>query len=159
MARPLRVSAFSHVTIRVSDLDRSIPFYRDVLGLEQVFDVKLAGGGLDEVTGGSGMAGRMVGFLVPGNGVMVELICFANRELRRDDAGNRLGYGNLSLGVDDLDAAYQSLLDLGVTPDQKPVEVGGVRMFFVADPDGTRIEIIDFPGDGVVTSAGFHGRA
>ncbi len=159
MARPLRVSAFSHVTIRVSDLDRSIPFYRDVLGLEQVFDVNLAGGGLDEVTGGSGMAGRMVGFLVPGNGVMVELICFANRELRRDDAGNRLGYGNLSLGVDDLDAAYQSLLDLGVKPDQKPVEVGGVRMFFVADPDGTRIEIIDFPGDGVVTSAGFHGRA
>ncbi len=159
MARPLRVSAFSHVTIRVSDLERSIPFYRDVLGLEQVFDVKLAGGGLDEVTGGSGMAGRMVGFLVPGNGVMVELICFANRELRRDDAGNRLGYGNLSLGVDDLDAAYQSLLDLGVKPDQRPVEVGGVRMFFVADPDGTRIEIIDFPGDGVVTSAGFHGRA
>ena len=113
MARPLRVSAFSHVTIRVSDLERSIPFYRDVLGLEQVFDVKLAGGGLDEVTGGSGMAGRMVGFLVPGNGVMVELICFANRDMRRDDAGNRLGYGNLSLGVDDLDAAYQSLLDLG----------------------------------------------
>ncbi len=159
MARPLRVSAFSHVTIRVSDLDRSIPFYRDVLGLEQVFDVNLAGGGLDEVTGGSGMAGRMVGFLVPGNGVMVELICFANRELRRDDAGNRLGYGNLSLGVDDLEAAYQSFVDLGVMPDQKPVEVGGVRMFFVADPDGTRIEIIDFPGDGVVTSAGFHGRA
>ena len=159
MARPLRVSAFSHVTIRVSDLDRSIPFYRDVLGLEQVFDVNLAGGGLDEVTGGSGMAGRMVGFLVPGNGVMVELICFANRDMRRDDAGNRLGYGNLSLGVDDLEAAYQSFVDLGVMPDQKPVEVGGVRMFFVADPDGTRIEIIDFPGDGVVTSAGFHGRA
>ena len=167
MARPLRVSAFSHVTIRVSDLDRSIPFYRDVLGLEQVFDVKLAGGGLDEVTGGSGMAGRMVGFLVPGNGVMVELICFANRDMRRDDAGNRLGYGNrlrntkthCRVGVDDLDAAYQSLLDLGVKPDQRPVEVGGVRMFFVADPDGTRIEIIDFPGDGVVTSAGFHGRA
>ncbi len=159
MARPLRVSAFSHVTIRVSDLDRSIPFYRDVLGLEQVFDVNLAGGGLDEVTGGSGMAGRMVGFLVPGNGVMVELICFANRDMRRDDAGNRLGYGNLSLGVDDLEAAYQSFVDLGVMPDQKPVEVGGVRMFFVADPDGTRIEIIDFPGHGVVTSAGFHGRA
>ncbi|MDJ0849563.1 MAG: VOC family protein [Myxococcota bacterium] len=159
MADPLRVSAFSHVTIRVSDMDRSIPFYRDVLGLEQVFDVNLSGGGLDEVTGGSDMAGRMVGFLVPGNGVMIELICFANRELRRDDAGSRLGYGNLSLGVDDLDAAYQTFLDLGVTPDQKPVEVGGVRMFFVADPDGTRIEIIGFPGDGVVTSAGFHGRS
>ena len=93
------------------------------------------------------------------DGVMVELICFANRDMRRDDAGNRLGYGNLSLGVDDLEAAYQSFVDLGVTPHQKPVEVGGVRMFFVADPDGTRIEIIDFPGDGVVTSAGFHGRA
>lgn len=159
MPDPLRVSAFSHVTIRVSDLERSIPFYRDVLGLEPVFDVELSGGGLDEVTGGSGVAGRMAGFLVPGNGVMVELICFPGREMRRDDAANRLGYGNLSLGVEDLDAAHQAFLDLGVRPDQKPVEVGGVRMFFVADPDGTRIEIIAFPGEGVFTSAGLHGRA
>ena len=159
MTDALQVCAFSHVTIRVTDLERSIPFYRNVLGLEQVFDLDLSGSGLDEVTGGSGMAGRMVGFLVPGNGVMVELICFSGRKMRRDLGGDRLGYGNLSLGVDDLDAAYQNLLDLGVQPEQKPVEVGGVRMFFVADPDGTRIEIIDFPGEGVVTSAGFHGRA
>lgn len=159
MADPLRVSAFSHVTIRVSDLERSIPFYRDVLGLEQVFDVQLAGGGLDEILASSESAGRMVGFLVPGNGVMVELICFSHMEMKRDDARNRLGYGNLSLGVDDLDAAYETIRANGVEPDSKPVEVGGVRMFFVADPDGTRIEIIDFPGDGVVTSAGFHGRA
>jgi glyoxylase I family protein len=73
---PLRVSAFSHVTIRVSDPERSVPFYRDVLGLEPVFDVELSGGGLDAVTGTAGAAGRMVGLLVPGNGVMVELICF-----------------------------------------------------------------------------------
>lgn len=167
MTGPLRVAAFSHVTIRVSEMERSISFYRDVLGLELVFDIELAGDGLDAVTGASGAAGRMAGFLVPGNGVMVELICFAHRELRKDDrtlpvrsdARDRLGYGNLSLGVDDIDAAYQAFLALGVDPDQQPVEVGGVRMFFVADPDGTRIEIIDFPGDGVVTSAGFHGRA
>jgi catechol 2,3-dioxygenase-like lactoylglutathione lyase family enzyme len=76
---PLRVSAFSHVTIRVSDPERSVPFYRDVLGLEPVFDVELSGGGLDAVTGTAGAAGRMVGLLVPGNGVMVELICFPQR--------------------------------------------------------------------------------
>jgi glyoxylase I family protein len=157
VADPLRVAAFSHVTIRVSDLERSIPFYRDVLGLEPVFDVELSGGGLDAVTGSSGAAGRMVGFLVPGNGVMVELICFAHRAMGRDVARDRLGYGNLSLGVRDLDAAYETLRRHGVEPDQKPVEVGGVRMFFVADPDGTRIEIIGFPA-GAVTSAGFHGR-
>jgi glyoxylase I family protein len=159
MADPLRVSAFSHVTIRVSDLERSIPFYRDVLGLEQVFDIDLSGGGLDEILASSETVGRMLGFLVPGNGVMVELIGFSHMEMRRDDSSDRLGYGNLSLGVDDLDAAYETFLAHGVEPDSKPVEVGGVRMFFVGDPDGTRIEIIEFPGDGVVTSAGFHGRA
>jgi catechol 2,3-dioxygenase-like lactoylglutathione lyase family enzyme len=39
-----------------------------------------------------------------------------------------------------------------VWPLQRPVGVGGVRMFFVADPDGTPIELIEFPGGALLPS-------
>ena len=45
---------------------------------------------------------------------------------------------------------------LRLAPLQKPVDVGGVRMFFLADPDGTSIELIEFPR-GATTSAAFNG--
>jgi len=54
---------FSHVTVRVSDIDRSLLFYRDGLGLRVLFDVVLAGAGLEAVTGARGASGRMVGLL------------------------------------------------------------------------------------------------
>ena len=37
------------------------------------------------------------------------------------------------------------MIDLGFRPAQEPVDIGGVRMFFVHDPDGTPIEIIEYP--------------
>ena len=71
---PLPVLAFSHVCIGVSDVDRSLGFYRDVLGMDVVFDVELEGESVEQVTMGAGSKGRMVGGLV--GGVMVELISF-----------------------------------------------------------------------------------
>lgn len=147
----LRIRNFSHVCIGVSDIERSLAFYRDALGLEEIFDVELAGPGLEAVTGRGGAAGRMVGCRVPGSDVSIELICFAGRREARPGRPGPFGYSNVSLSVDDLDAAFAALVERGIAA-QKPVEVGGVRMFFVADPDGTPIEIIEFPR-GATTSA------
>ena len=148
----IRIRNFSHVCVGVSDIERSLAFYRDVLGLETIFDVELSGPGLEAVTGQGGAVGRMVGCRVPGSTVSIELICFARpRDPARARAGP-FGYTNVSLSVDDLDAAWTALEARGVAPLQKPVAVGGVRMFFVADPDGTPIEIIEFPR-GATTSA------
>jgi glyoxylase I family protein len=63
---------------------------------------------------------------------------------------------NIALTVGDLAAAWAALDSRGARP-QPPVEVGGVRMFFLGDPDGTPIEIIEFPG-GALSSAD-HNRA
>ena len=148
----IRIRNFSHVCVGVSDLERSLAFYRDVLGLETIFDVELSGPGLEAVTGQGGAVGRMVGCRVPGSGVSIELICLARpREAARGRPGP-FGYTNVSLSVDDLDAAFAALEARGVQRLRKPVEVGGVRIFFVADPDGTPIEIIEFPR-GATTSA------
>ena len=147
---------FSHITVRVSDMERSLAFYRDGLGLRVIFDVSLDGAGLEAVTGSKGSKGRMVGLLVPGAGrVSIELLGFEHPKSERPPQGRFTGYSNISLSVDDLDAAHAECLARGLRPLQKPVDVGGVRMFFLADPDGTAIELIEFP-HGATTSADFN---
>lgn len=148
---------FSHITVRVCDLDRALAFYRDGLGLRQLFDVRLDGPGLDAVTGTKGARGRMVGLLVPGAGkVSIELIHFEHPPLARPPEGRWSGWGNISISVDDLDAAHAACVANGLAPLSPPVEVGGVRMFFLTDPDGARIELIEFSG-GHSTSAAWNG--
>jgi glyoxylase I family protein len=138
---PLEIGGFSHVCIGVSDMERSIEFYRDVMGMDVVFDVELEGPSMESVSGQSGARGRMVGGLL--GGAVVELLALGDEPAsgRRP----RIGYTNMSFRCDDLDATYQQALDLGLRPQQEPVDIGGVRMFFVADPDGTPIELIELP--------------
>lgn len=52
LPHPISVDNFSHVCIGVPDMDTSVSFYTDVLGMDVVFDVNLDGAGLDSVTGG-----------------------------------------------------------------------------------------------------------
>jgi glyoxylase I family protein len=143
---PLPILSFSHVCIGVGDVDRSLDFYRRVLGMDVVFDVELEGESLETVTGGAGSKGRMVGGLV--GGVMLELLSFGpGRAPERPSDGTPLGYTNISVSVPDLDAAHRQVIELDAPPGPI-VEIAGVRMFFVADPDGTAIEVIEYPNGG-----------
>jgi len=49
------------------------------------------------------------------------------------------------LSVIDLDDTHRRIAAAGYAPDQAPFEIGGVRMFFVKDPDGTPVEFIELP--------------
>lgn len=138
---PMPIENFSHVCIAVADMDRSLAWYRQALGFDVLFDVELGGPAMEAVTGEAGAAGRMVGGLV--GGAIVELLQFFHRP--------RTGYTNISFRVENLDAAHARFAAHGGAPGE-PVDIGGVRMFFVEDPDGTRVEIVEFPG-GATTSA------
>jgi glyoxylase I family protein len=136
------VTNFSHVCIGVTDMERSLAWYQEHLGFDVLFDVELGGPSMETLTGDRGAAGRMVGGVAAG--VVVELLCFSHEP--------RTGYTNTSFRVEDLDAAHAG------APDPKEiVDVGGVRMFFVEDPDGTPIEIIEFPGGATTSEALWRG--
>jgi glyoxylase I family protein len=139
MTQPsIGITGFSHVCIAVSDAESPLRFYRDLLGLDVFFDVELDGPPMEVVTGEVGAHGRMLG------GTVVELLEFAHRPLaRREDT--TLGYTNISLSVRDIDAALAAVSAAGLQPEQQPVEIGGVRMFFVRDPDGTPVEFVCHP--------------
>ncbi|OBJ00577.1 VOC family protein [Mycobacterium sp. 1465703.0] len=145
---PIAVQNFSHICIGVSDIEASLAFYTAVLGMDVVFDVELQGAGLDSVTGGAAQQGRMVGGLI--GAAMVELLSLG--VVPECPSGPHLGYTNMSFRVDDLDASYDTVARQhpGVRADP-PVDIGGVRMFFIYDPDGTPIELVELPGGATST--------
>jgi len=150
MAPLLDVKGFSHVCVRVSEMERALAFYRAALGFDVVFDVELSGPSLEQVTGEPGAHGRMVGGLLGGTTVeLLEIDSQADPAVA--GSGPALGYTNISLSVDDLEAAHAAMTGAGTEPGPV-VDIGGVRMFFVGDPDGTPIEIIEYP-NGATTSA------
>jgi catechol 2,3-dioxygenase-like lactoylglutathione lyase family enzyme len=150
MSQPhsLAVRNFSHICIGVSDIEASLAFYTAVLGMDVVFDVELAGAGLDSVTGGAAQRGRMVGGLI--GAAMVELLSLG--AVPESPSGPHLGYTNMSFRVDDLDATYDKVRrDHSDVRAEPPVDIGGVRMFFIYDPDGTPIELLELPGGALTT--------
>jgi predicted enzyme related to lactoylglutathione lyase len=63
---------------------------------------------------------------------------------------NQVGLTHLSLRVDDLDAALGTLEGLGgrvLAETCVSIPAAGTRAAFVLDPDGTRIELVEAPGD------------
>ncbi len=143
--KPLADLRFSHLVVGVTDMDRALGFYRDLLGMDVVFDQTMSGEPFDHALGGSGAhQGRVVGGVI--GGVLLELLSLGGggdgRSARRSIVGNQ----NISLSVTDLDDTHRRVRAAGYEPDQEPFTIAGVRMFFVKDPDGTAVEFIEFPG-------------
>ena len=138
--------SFCHLVVGVTDMDRALAFYRDVLGMEVVFETLISGEPFDAVLHATRkQEGRVVGGLL--GGLMVELLSIGANP-PADDAARRTfaGIHNVSLSVVDLVDTHRRITAAGYTPDQEPFEIGGVRMFFVKDPDGTPVEFIELPG-------------
>ena len=140
--QPIAVQNFSHICIGVTDIENSVAFYTRVFGMDVVFDVELDGAALNTVTGGAAQKGRMIGGLV--GGVMIELLSLG--EVPTTPQGPHIGYTNMSFRVEDLDATYNTLVTQHpALHTEPPVDIGGVRMLFTYDPDGTPIELLELP--------------
>jgi catechol 2,3-dioxygenase-like lactoylglutathione lyase family enzyme len=137
--------SFCHLVVGVTDMDRALAFYRDVLGMEIVFDQLISGEPFDAALHATRkQEGRVVGGLL--GGLMVELLSVgANPPNQKPARRGITGIHNVSLSVTDLDETHHRIKDSGYIPDQEPFEIEGVRMFFVKDPDGTPIEFIELP--------------
>jgi lactoylglutathione lyase len=120
---------FVHVNYRVKDIDASLRFY-EALGFEKR-------GRLEFETAYNVYLG------LPGDADTLELT--VNRD---QDAPYDLGegYGHIALTVEDLDELLAALAQEGIQPEKPPYSPGGragIRICFVQDPDGYRIELID----------------
>ena len=146
-----RVLGISHFGICVSDLDRALGFYRDGLGFAEGAGIELVDQfgnvmGLEDFT----LQTRMLSL----NGATIELLYFPRSrapvvasELRQM---NHSGLTHLALSVDDVDAVARLVVAHGgsVFPTTRAVldsPDGPITLMFCADPDNTRIELINYP--------------
>jgi catechol 2,3-dioxygenase-like lactoylglutathione lyase family enzyme len=135
----------SHVGICVSDLERSLRFYRDGLGFEPAERHEISSGtlpGLERVVEVDGPVTLVSQFLRRGD-VRVELLWYPDRAPTGTPSTTRaqLGLTHLSFLVDDIDAAAAALVAHGGTV-LEHTRPGGAPLLFLADPDGTRVELM-----------------
>ncbi len=147
--------SFCHLVVGVTDMGRALAFYRDVLGMDVVFETLISGEPFDAVLHAKRkQEGRVVGGLL--GGLMIELLSLGAKPATDKPARRGItGIQNVSLSVIDLDDTHRRIRNAGYPPEQDPFEIGGVRMFFVNDPDGTPVEFIELPG-GVRTTYEMH---
>jgi lactoylglutathione lyase len=144
-------TGFSHLGICVSDLERSLRFYCEGLGFEEVaaHEVGAEFGGLMELDGLE-LSSRMI----HAGGTTLELLGYASPAVEGDPVRrpmNRLGLTHLSFRVDDLEAVAGRIESLGghvVSGTRTTLDLGGTALDFVycTDPDGVRIELMDLGG-------------
>jgi lactoylglutathione lyase len=120
-----------HTMIRVGDLDRSIAFYTDVLGMK-VLRRK------DYPDGRFTLA--FVGYGDESETAVIELT--HNWDTKSYDLGN--GFGHLAVAVSDAYKACEAVKAKGgkVTREAGPMKHGTTVIAFVEDPDGYKIEFI-----------------
>jgi catechol 2,3-dioxygenase-like lactoylglutathione lyase family enzyme len=142
-----RVAGIDHASVACADLNRSLQFYCDLLGLELRARGEAEGAEF-EISGISDPQVRWADLLLPG-GHMFELIEYVRprgRPVRPDP--NDPGATHISLRVNDADASHRRLRDAGVPVRGEPVTIDtagawhGARAFYCADPDGVTIELI-----------------
>lgn len=142
-----QVTGFFHAGITVRDMDRSLEFYRDGLGLEQQFDRLLDADYLREVLRLDFSAIRAVYLSIPGGGV-VELLEYQGIErLSARSRPNDYGAGHLCLYVDDVAGMTERLRERGGTPRSDGVVAitsgpnEGATSIYMLDPDGYAVEL------------------
>jgi len=120
-----------HTMLRVGDLDRSIRFYTEVLGM-QLLRRK------DYPEGKFTLA--FIGYGAEAENTVIELTY--NWDTDHYDLGN--GYGHIALEVDDVYAATDEIRERGgkIIRDAGPMNAGTTIIAFVEDPDGYPIELI-----------------
>jgi glyoxylase I family protein len=146
----------NHLNIVVSDMDKSLAFYVDVLKMRVTFDILLEGEWIETVVGLPGARAKCV-FLVPDggatNGGRLELLQYLKPEgsaLPQNSLANTVGLRHLALEVDDIERWHQQLTQAGVVFFSEPVSVpftlAGMqkRLCYLHDPDGVIIEICDY---------------
>ena len=116
---------YLHTMVRVTDLDESLDFYCNQLGLVEVRRKEVPAGRF-----------TLVFLAAPGDeSAQLELTWNWDPE----DYGGGRNFGHLAYAVDNIYALCQSLMDAGVTINRPPRDG---HMAFVRSPDGISIELI-----------------
>jgi len=148
------ITSVGHIGLTVSDLDRAIVFYRDILGFQISEKVQASGELLEDLSGVPGGVHEVCFVRAPG--LIIELLCYRKPEgrlrstLRACDAGAV----HIALKVKNIEevaeairrGGFETFSSVKTLPDG-PLK--GLRVVKARDPDGVVLELVEEPA-GVV---------
>ena len=145
------MSAIAHAGLTVADLDRSLAFWRDAMGMVEVVSQEKQGGYLEAIVCEPGAHVRMVQLEFPSGGTRIELFQYlapkggAHRSRPAD-----VGFIHVCVACNDIDAMKARLMSAGGVPLGPTVEIdtgvnAGGRGVYLRDPDGHVVELFTRP--------------
>jgi catechol 2,3-dioxygenase-like lactoylglutathione lyase family enzyme len=155
-ADPAPVDRVAAVGMTVSDLDRSVDFYSDVLTFQKVWEIEVFGKDIERLQGVFGSRLRIARMRLGEEEIeLTEYLAPQGRPVPVDSKSNDGWFQHVAIIVSDMDAAYLRLRRHKVRhsspgpqrlPDWNP-NAGGIEAFYFKDPDGRPLEILEFPPD------------
>lgn len=140
-----------HTSFTVSNMDRSIAFYRDVLGLKVHWDSKAKGiyfGGpvADALTGCPGKEQRIV-FVTSGDSYIELIEHIPGGKPQVDNKPSDVGSAHVCFQTDDIQSLFERLTNNNVRLHCSPQDFGFAQIIYFRDPDGIILEAIqgEFP--------------
>jgi len=136
------------VGIQVADLDRSVAFYRDILGFELIFAWNPQAEYIRTIVGYPEADIHAAILRPPNSELFLEILEYRNVEKAPVDTRTaNPGTAHLAFFTDDCDGLYDELTAKGVRSVNPPVTptIGpntGGRVVYMIDPDGIRVELV-----------------
>lgn len=141
------IDGVHHASVAVSNINKAIVFYRDVLGLKLLYMVESAG---EETSRGVGVKGAnmKIAVLKAGDDI-IELIQYVTpRGKPYDRLPCDIGNMHIAFRVSDINKVYDELKKKGVNFNSPPIEIiegpmkGWLWVYF-NDPDGAQLELVE----------------
>ena len=148
------ISAVDTIGMTVSDMDRAVRFFTDVLTFEKTSDGEVAGREYELLTGVFGARMRIVRLRLGDETLeLTEFLAPKGRAIPADMRPNDRSFQHVAIIVSDMSEAYDRLRRAGVRhgstgPQRLPdwnANAGGISAFYFRDPDQHFLEILHFP--------------
>jgi catechol 2,3-dioxygenase-like lactoylglutathione lyase family enzyme len=140
----------NHTSFTVSDMDRSVGFFTDVLGFELLHRGGRDPAFIEKVVGVPGADIEVAYIQAPGH--RLELIQYRGPQDRGKVVSRPCdtGFAHVAFDVDDIDAVLEAARHAGVEPLSPPQQLEhgpnkGGKVVYTRDPDGITIEFIQKP--------------
>ena len=140
------IKGIHHASFTVSNMERSVAFYRDILGMEVLWDsieaeVKFKGEMSDRITGCPGTEQHLVFMGIEGD--FLELVEYMpGGKALVDHKASDVGSGHVCFQTDNIQALYEKLLANNAVIHCSPQKGASNRVMYFRDPDGIIVEAV-----------------